>query len=79
MGRVVRRGWRERISFGKLPEILEPPDLLEVQRRSFQWFIEEGIREVFQEISPIYDFTGNFELHFAVPPEEKRRRKVAEA
>jgi len=79
IGRVVRRGRRERISFGKLPEILEPPDLLEVQRKSFRWFIEEGIREVFQEISPIYDFTGNFELHFAVPPEEKRRRKVTEA
>ncbi len=76
IGRVVQRGRRERISFGKLPEILEPPDLLEVQRRSFRWFIEEGIREVFQEISPIYDFTGNFELHFAVPPDGKRRRKV---
>ncbi|MCS7173391.1 MAG: DNA-directed RNA polymerase subunit beta [Armatimonadetes bacterium] len=79
LGRVVRRGRRERVSFGKLQEILEPPDLLEVQRKSFRWFIEEGIREVFQEISPIYDFTGNFELHFAVPPEEKRRRRVAEA
>jgi DNA-directed RNA polymerase subunit beta len=79
IGRVVRRGRRERVSFGKLPEVLELPDLIEVQRRSFRWFIEEGIREVFEEISPISDFTGNLELHFAVPPDEKRRRKVPEA
>jgi DNA-directed RNA polymerase subunit beta len=48
------------------------PDLVEVQRRSFDWFLREGIREVFDEISPIQDFTGNLELHFAV---DSGRRK----
>ncbi len=48
------------------------PDLVEVQRRSFDWFLREGVREVFEEISPIQDFTGNLELHFAV---ESGRRK----
>ena len=48
------------------------PDLVEIQRRSFDWFLREGIREVFDEISPIQDFTGNLELHFAV---ESGRRK----
>jgi DNA-directed RNA polymerase subunit beta len=50
------------------------PDLVEVQRRSFDWFLREAIREVFDEISPIQDFTGNLELHFAV---ESGRRKPA--
>lgn len=76
-GRAVRRGRRDRISFGKLPEVLYLPDLVEVQRRSFRWFVEEGIREVFAEVSPIQDFTGNLELHFAVP-DEKRRRKPSD-
>ncbi|MCL6499762.1 MAG: hypothetical protein K6U07_07035, partial [Firmicutes bacterium] len=74
IGRVVKRGLRERVSFGKLPDVLELPDLVEVQRRSFRWFVEEGIREVFEEISPIQDFTGNLELYFGVPDERKRRR-----
>ncbi len=71
--RVVRRGRRPRISFAKIPEITDLPDLVEVQRRSYEWFLREGIREVFDEISPIQDFTGNLELHFAV---ESGRRKT---
>ncbi|MDR7520656.1 MAG: hypothetical protein QN123_13955, partial [Armatimonadota bacterium] len=69
---MVHRGRRTRVSFAKIPEILEMPDLVEVQRRSFDWFLREGIREVFDEISPIQDFTGNLELRFAV---EGGRRK----
>ena len=69
--RVVRRGRRPRLSFAKIAEITDLPDLVEVQRRSYEWFLREGIREVFEEISPIQDFTGNLELHFAV---EGRRR-----
>ncbi|MGQ0570510.1 MAG: DNA-directed RNA polymerase subunit beta [Armatimonadota bacterium] len=71
---MVHRGRRTRVSFSKIPEILDMPDLVEVQRRSFDWFLREGIREVFDEISPIQDFTGNLELHFAV---ETGRRKAA--
>jgi len=52
-------------SFAKLPETLEIPDLIQVQLDSFRWFQEEGLRELFEEISPIQDYTGNrLELHF---------------
>ncbi len=71
--RVVKRGRRPRLSFAKIPEIADLPDLVEVQRRSYEWFLREGIREVFAEVSPIQDFTGNLELHFAV---ESGRRKA---
>jgi len=68
----VTRGHRTRESFAKIPEILDVPDLIEVQRRSYEWFLREGIREVFEEVSPIQDFTGNLELHFAVEGRGKR-------
>jgi len=52
-------------SFAKLSETLEIPDLIQVQLDSFCWFQEEGLRELFEEISPIQDYTGNrLELHF---------------
>jgi DNA-directed RNA polymerase subunit beta len=52
-------------SFAKLPETLEIPDLIQVQLDSFRWFQEEGLRELFEEISPIQDYTGTrLELHF---------------
>ena len=55
-------------NYGKLPEILPLPDLIELQMRSFRWFQTNGLREVFAEVSPIEDFTGrNFELSFEVP------------
>ncbi|TEB08293.1 DNA-directed RNA polymerase subunit beta [Pelotomaculum schinkii] len=53
-----------RYSFGKLKEVLELPNLIEVQRNSYSWFLKEGLREVFQDISPIQDFTGNLVLEF---------------
>jgi DNA-directed RNA polymerase subunit beta len=52
-------------SFAKLSETLEIPDLIQVQLDSFRWFQEEGLRELFEEISPIQDYTGTrLELHF---------------
>jgi DNA-directed RNA polymerase subunit beta len=72
----VTRGRRSRVTSSKIPEILDVPDLIEVQRRSYEWFLREGIREVFEEVSPIQDFTGNLELHFAVGT--KRRLIEAE-
>jgi DNA-directed RNA polymerase subunit beta len=52
-------------SFAKLPQTLEIPDLIQVQLDSFRWFQEEGLRELFEEISPIQDYTGTrLELHF---------------
>jgi len=52
----------ERLSFAKIPEVLPLPDLLAVQHESFAWFINEGLKEIFDEISPIEDFTGTLAL-----------------
>ncbi|MCG0277110.1 MAG: DNA-directed RNA polymerase subunit beta [Thermanaeromonas sp.] len=60
----IKTGKRERWSYANIKEVIDPPNLIEIQRRSYQWFIEEGIRETFQEISPIQDFTGNLILEF---------------
>jgi DNA-directed RNA polymerase subunit beta len=57
-------GARVRYNFGKLKEVLELPNLIEVQRNSYHWFLKEGLREVFQDVSPIQDFTGNLVLEF---------------
>ncbi|HEX76017.1 MAG TPA: DNA-directed RNA polymerase subunit beta [Dehalococcoidia bacterium] len=55
----------DRKSFAKLPQVLEIPNLIQVQLDSFRWFQEEGLKELFQEVSPIQDFTGTrLELHF---------------
>ncbi|HLW61530.1 MAG TPA: DNA-directed RNA polymerase subunit beta [bacterium] len=64
--KVTRYGKRSRVSFAKIPSVLDAPNMIEIQRESFKWFLREGIREVFEEVSPIKDFTGNLELHFAV-------------
>ncbi|MBN2462298.1 MAG: DNA-directed RNA polymerase subunit beta, partial [Dehalococcoidia bacterium] len=55
----------QRKSFAKLPEVLEIPNLIKVQLDSFRWFQEEGLKELLEEVSPVYDFTGTrLELHF---------------
>ncbi|MFX4263035.1 DNA-directed RNA polymerase subunit beta [Pelotomaculum propionicicum] len=59
-----RVGTRNRYDFGKLKEVLELPNLIEVQRNSYDWFLREGLKEVFHDISPIQDFTGNLVLEF---------------
>lgn len=64
MMNTVVAGTQQRFSFSRLPEILEIPNLIEVQRKSYEWFLREGLREVFQDISPIQDFTGNLILEF---------------
>ncbi|MBE3583637.1 MAG: DNA-directed RNA polymerase subunit beta [Limnochordaceae bacterium] len=53
-----------RRSFGKIKEILDLPNLIEIQRQSFDWFIREGLNQAFHDISPITDFTGNLVLQF---------------
>ena len=55
---MARLASRERLSFGKLRQVLDLPDLIAVQRQSFDWFLEEGVAEVLRDISPIEDFTG---------------------
>ena len=53
-----------RLSFAKIPKVLDIPDLLIIQKDSFKWFIEEGLKEILDEISPIADFSGRFSLEF---------------
>src|SRR3989339_2211795 len=56
---------RERKTFDALPDAMDVPDLIEVQRRSYRWFFDEGLRELFSEIAPIKDFIGrDLELYF---------------
>ncbi len=60
----------ERVSFARIPDIKPMPGLIQLQIDSFEWFKNEGIREIFTEISPIEDFTGkNLSLELVVPPE----------
>ncbi|MBC8591595.1 DNA-directed RNA polymerase subunit beta [Wansuia hejianensis] len=60
----VTFGKRVRMSYSRIDEVLDLPDLIEVQKSSFDWFLEEGLKEVFDDISPIQDYTGNLILEF---------------
>lgn len=64
-GQLVQYGrHRKRRSYARISEVLELPNLIEIQTSSYQWFLDEGLREMFQDISPIEDFTGNLSLEF---------------
>ena len=60
----VTIGKRTRMSFSKIKEIADLPNLIELQVDSYKWFLEEGLKEVFEDISPIEDYTGNLILEF---------------
>ncbi len=60
----VTYGKRVRMSYSRIGEIQELPDLIEIQKTSYEWFVKEGLEEVFQDISPIQDYTGNLILEF---------------
>ena len=64
MPHPVTIGKRTRMSFSKIKEIADIPNLIELQVDSYKWFIEEGLKEVFEDISPIEDYTGNLILEF---------------
>ena len=64
MVQPVKLGRNTRMSFSKIRDVLEMPNLIEVQKNSYQWFLDEGLREVFRDISPITDYTGNLVLDF---------------
>nr|WP_258110364.1 DNA-directed RNA polymerase subunit beta [Alicyclobacillus sp. SP_1] len=63
-GHMVKYGWRERRSYSRIHEVLDLPNLIEIQQKSYEWFLREGLREMFADISPIQDFTGNLILEF---------------
>ena len=60
----VKFGKRERFSFSRIKDVLDIPNLIEVQKNSYDTFIREGIAEVFKDFSPIQDYSGHFELYF---------------
>ena len=60
----LRCGKKIRKSFSRTDEILEMPNLIEVQKKSYQWFLDEGLRAVFKDVGAITDYTGNLELTF---------------
>ena len=62
--RPVEAGKNVRMSFSRQKEVLEMPNLIEIQKDSYQWFLDEGLREVFRDISPITDFAGHLSLEF---------------
>nr|WP_067846538.1 DNA-directed RNA polymerase subunit beta [Alicyclobacillus mali (ex Roth et al. 2021)] len=63
-GHMVKYGWAERRSYARIREVLDLPNLIEIQQKSYEWFLREGLRETFADISPITDFTGNLVLEF---------------
>ena len=60
----IQLGKNVRMSYAKIDEVLDMPNLIEVQKDSYKWFLEEGLKEVFRDISPITDYTGNLILEF---------------
>jgi len=60
----------ERFSFANLEEALPLPDLIAIQRDSFDWFLKKGLAETFQDISPIEDFTGQLRLELDFDPDD---------
>ena len=60
----VTKGKRTRRSFSKINEVMEMPNLIEIQKDSYRWFLEKGLKEVFRDIADITDYTGNWVLKF---------------
>ena len=61
---------RERYSFANLDDVLELPDLIAIQRASFEWFLQEGLANTFRDISPIKDFSETLQLELEFDPDE---------
>jgi len=64
MPQPVKVGRRTRMSYSKIHEVAEMPNLIQIQTESYDWFIKEGLREVFEDVSPIKDYAGNLVLEF---------------
>ena len=64
MPRPIKVGRKERMTYAKINEVCEMPNLIQIQTDSYNWFIEEGLREVFEDISPIKDYADNLVLEF---------------
>ncbi|MEI3609453.1 DNA-directed RNA polymerase subunit beta [Pseudogracilibacillus sp. SO10305] len=84
-GQLVQYGrFRQRRSYARISEVLDLPNLIEIQTASYEWFLQEGLKEMFEDISPIEDFAGNLSLEFIdyslgeskYPIEESKERDV---
>lgn len=64
MPKPIQVGRKERMSYGKINEVGEMPNLIDIQTSSYDWFLKEGLHEVFEDISPIRDYAGNLSLEF---------------
>ena len=64
MVKPVRLGKNTRMTFSKINEVIDMPNLIEIQKDSYKWFIEEGLKEVFRDMSAITDYSGNLQLTF---------------
>ena len=73
----IQLGRNQRMSYAKIDEVLEMPNLIEVQKNSYNWFLEEGLKEVLRDISPITDYTGNLILEFIDYKLERNRIKYS--
>ena len=62
--RPIANSKNMRMSYSRQKEVLEMPNLIEVQKDSYQWFLDEGLKEVFEDISPIADYSGSLSLEF---------------
>ena len=62
--RPIKTGKSFRMSYSRQQEVLEMPNLIEVQKDSYQWFLDKGLKEVFDDISPIADYNGHLSLEF---------------
>ena len=60
----IKSGKSSRMSYSRQKEVLQMPNLIEVQKDSYKWFLETGLREVFADISPIADYSGHLSLEF---------------
>lgn len=74
----VQMGKRTRMSYSRIDEVLEVPNLIEVQKRSYQWFLDEGLKEVFRDISPITDYTEKLVLEFVDYKLDKKTKYTVE-
>ena len=61
---MVKHGKIERLSYSKIHEVMEMPNFIEIQKNSYQWFLDKGLKEVFRDIDEITDYTGNLVLSF---------------
>ncbi len=64
MPKPIKVGRKTRMSFGKIKEVLPMPNLVDIQTKSYEWFLKEGLQEVFEDISPISDYAGKLSLDF---------------